>query len=461
MQLEYGRLNPTSEMVALTSWGNTKNLVITPAEIVGPLDVDALKQAVAAAVVDFPQLGCSLKEVEDGGKKHLAWEPRPELPFPVSLWDIQGGDGSVPLIDSLLGCLEPAIERDRNLFEELPGEFHIVRRSTDHHVVVPLIHHVAADAAEASEFGRRVALRYRELVTGERLELRHRARALSTDMKNMTSRKRPTVRDALASLRRSVAAWARRPVLPAGSGDPGDTREYHIKRLFSVEETKRILEWTAGADVRLSDLMVVCGNISIDRWNELRNVRPGIVTTAMTVNMKGRYRGLKEPNSTSVVFFKSVAEDRQEPTENIRTVAAARTRHFTRQLDLRLSGNLAKMLDLVRRLPFKARRRVVHHLVNNQQFSMTVTMLGVVWPAHGPDRERGASFPTRIGDALISEVHGIGYKLLSSTPIVFIVYIFRHRLNIVMAAAGSLFSREEAERFADTFLAVLREYTAR
>ena len=458
MQFEYGRLNPTSEMVALTTWGNTKNLVITPAEILGPLDIDALRQAVAAAVADFPQLGCSLKEVKEGGRRHLAWNPRPDLHFPVSVRDIQEGDGSIPLIDSLLGCLESTIDRDRNLFEELPGEFYIVRRSSDHHVVVPLIHHVAADAAEASEFGRRVTLWYREIVAGEKIDLRRRERALSTAMKTEISRKRPTVRDALASLRRSVGALTRRPVLPAGSGDPGDTREYHIKRLFSEEETERILQRTSSMDVRLSDLMVACGNVALDRWNEHRHVRQGMVTTAMTVNMKGRYRGLREPNSTSVVFFKSAAEDRMHPKRLLHTVAASRTRHFARQLDLRMSGNLAKMLDLVRRLPFSARQRVVHHLVHNQQFSMTITMLGVVWPLRRADRELGASFPTRIGNMLINEVHGIGYKLLSSTPLVFVVYIFRRRLNIVMAAAGSLFTRDEADRFADAFIAVLREY---
>jgi hypothetical protein len=88
---------------------------------------------------------------------------------------------------------------------------------------------------------------------------------------------------------------------------------------------------------------------------------------------------------------------------------------------------------------------------------MTVTMLGVVWPLREGDRAFGESFPTEVGDVLITEVHGIGYKLLSSTPIVFIVYVFRQQLNVVMAAAGSLFTYEEAERFMDAFASVLRD----
>jgi len=247
-------------------------------------------------------------------------------------------------------------------------------------------------------------------------------------------------------------------MLPGGSGLAADTREYHVKRLFSEEETAVIGEWIANHKVRLSDLTVTCGNTAIDKWNELQDISPGTVTTAMTVNMKGRYSGLQEPNSTSVLFFKSDPEDRREWQQFIHSVADKRTRHFSRQLDLRLSGNVSKMLDAVRRLPLDLRRRVVHHLVQKQQYSMTVTMLGVVWPSSDGNYS-DESFPTWIGDTLISEVHGIGYKLLSRTPIIFIVYIFRQQLNVVMAAAGSLFTRDEADRFADTFVALVRDRT--
>jgi hypothetical protein len=458
MDLAYARLNPASEMVALTTWRNTKNLVITPAEILGPLDVAAMTEAAAAVVGDFPQLGCSIKEVKEGGKRYLTWEPRPDLQFPVAAWDLEKASGSTPLIDSLLHGLEASLDRDRDLFEELPGELHIVRRSRDHHVVVPLIHHVAADAGEASEFGRRLALKYQEIVTGEQSHLQSRVRALSTSMKATVPRKRTTVKDSISSMWRTAVALTRRPTLPSGSGSRTDPREYHVKRMFSEEETRVIRDWISDQRVRLSDLMVACGNIAIDRWNELHGMPPGIVTTAMTVDMRGRYRGLKEPNSTSVVFFKFSPEERREWEQFIRSVAAARRRRFTRQLDLRLSGNLLKMLDAVRRLPFNFRRRVVHHIVQSQQFSMTVTMLGVVWPLR-EGNESHESFPTRLGDARISEVHGIGYKLLSRTPIVFIVYIFRGQLNVVMAVAGSLFTRDEADRFADSFVALLRDRT--
>lgn len=458
MELAHTKLNPTSEMVALTTWGNTKNLVITPAELFGPLDVTAMREAVVAAAADFPQLSCSIKEVKEGGKRYLTWEPRPDLQFSVTLWDLEVASGSAPLIDSLLQRLEASLDRDWNLFEELPGECHIVRRSNDHHAVVPVIHHVAADAGEASEFGRRIALKYRELMTGEQSHLQPRVRALSTSMKHSIPRKHATLKDSLDSMWRSVRGLTRRVTLPAGSGLAGDTREYHVKRLFSEEETAVIGEWISNQKLRLSDLMVACGNTAIDKWNELYDISPGTVTTALTVNMKGRYSGLHEPNSTSVVFFKSDPEDRREWLQFIRSVADKRTRHLSRQLDLRLSGNVSKMLDAVRLFPLDLRRRIVHHLVQKQQYSMTVTMLGVVWPS-SDGNYADESFPTWIGDALITEVHGIGYKLLSRTPIIFIVYIFRHQLNVVMAAAGSLFTRDEADRFADTFAALVRDRT--
>lgn len=461
MQLEFSRLNPTSEMVALTTRRNTKNLIITPAVLHGPLDPDKLAAAVHRAVDDFPQLGCTIKETKESGRRYLTWVPRPDLRFPVNF--VTMGDRStasertLPTVQDLLGVLESSLDREWNLFEELPGEFHIVKVDHEHHLAVPVVHHVAADAGEASSFGRGVALAYRELVTGEKLAVEARVRGLSTAMNRIAPRKRKSALDGFSSLWKSVQAATLRPTLAQGSGSRDETREFHVKRLFSRQETLQISEWISRAGIRLSDVILACGNLAIDRWNAARHIEAGPITTAMTVNMEGRYSGLREPNATSVIFFKFLPEERQVPEDFLRRVSQTRARHFGRQMDSQLSGNLRRMLDSVRLLPLGARSRVVYHLVNKQQFSMTVTMLGVVWPLREGDRAFGESFPTEVGDTLITEVHGIGYKLLSSTPIVFIVYVFRQQLNVVMAAAGSLFTYEEAECFMDAFASVLME----
>lgn len=89
---------------------------------------------------------------------------------------------------------------------------------------------------------------------------------------------------------------------------------------------------------------------------------------------------------------------------------------------------------------------------------MAVTLLGVVWPKIENGKLTAETCLTRAGDLTMMEVHGIGYKLLSNTPILLIVYVFKNRLNFVLAAAGSLFTREESELFMDLIMKNTLEY---
>ena len=55
----------------------------------------------------------------------------------------------------------------------------------------------------------------------------------------------------------------------------------------------------------------------------------------------------------------------------------------------------------------------------------------------------------------ITAVHGLGYKLLSNTHLLFIVYFFANKLNVVLAASASRFTREEADAFLGLMMANL------
>ena len=65
---------------------------------------------------------------------------------------------------------------------------------------------------------------------------------------------------------------------------------------------------------------------------------------------------------------------------------------------------------------------------------------------------------TSTGDLSITEVHGVGYKLLSSTPLLLIVYSFRGRLNLVLHATGTLFTRRESDEFMDIMMKNVMNY---
>jgi hypothetical protein len=126
-------------------------------------------------------------------------------------------------------------------------------------------------------------------------------------------------------------------------------------------------------------------------------------------------------------------------------------------MDLKHYKNVARMISCTSLLPFNARRKVVHQITQKHQCSIAITLLGVVWPEMKNGKPTLDSYPTGVGETHITEVYGTGYKHLTSTPLVLIVYSYLKRLNLVLAASGSLFSRKEAEDFMDLFMCLLQE----
>ncbi len=192
--------------------------------------------------------------------------------------------------------------------------------------------------------------------------------------------------------------------------------------------------------------------MATDQWNNASNVPPGILTTSMSVNMRGRFRGFEGGNTSGLIFFKSTPEERKDLRTYARSIAVRRIRHFRNQMDFTFFRNVSRMTGSLNLFPFKTRQKIVHYVMNTHQFSAAVTFLGVVWPISKNGKPSMDSSPTEFGGASIEEIHGIGYKLLSNTKILLIVYIFRNRLNLMLAASASLFTLEEAESFMDFIL---------
>lgn len=455
-------LDPNSEMIALASYANTKNLLITAIEIKGPVDESLLKPSVMGALEEFPQLRSCMKEMRTGGRHHLYWDPRPDMEFPVDLSHLKDFEDSVPVLDAVLNHLAPRLDRDWDLFRELPGEVHFVKISEDHHVAVTATHHSAFDAATASEFGRQCVLKYMELLTGVKDDFPGlQTHALSTSRKRTVEIRRRTWEDIIYSGRLALTPLIWKPALPQGSGMPDDPRQFHIKRVLSSVETARIAMSSLRKGGAFIDLLAASGNLAIERWNQRRNAETGRITTAVTMNIRGRYESLDHSNNVSALFFESDSADRNDPDQLVRSLSTARIRQFRRQMDFKQYENTARLITCASPLPFKMRRQVVHQIIQRHRYSIAITLLGIVWPVLKNGKPTFDSYPTRVGDTVISEIHGTGYKHLTNTPLVLIVYSFLKRLNLVMATSASLFTREEAEAFMDLFMEVLREGAAR
>lgn len=444
-------LNALSEMLALSSFGNTKNLIITGVDLGGPVDESAMILAAKRAGMKYPQFASRLKEMRHGTKHHLVWEHNPDLEVPTIVTDLASVAPS-DLLESFLLHLSPHLDRNWNLFEEVPAELHLVRVSKDHYIVAPVIHHAVADGGTASEFGRELLANYHELIEGERPKWAYEPHPMSSTKKRMVEVKKASLRDYILEAREAVAHTMEKPTHPIGHGNLRDNRQFHIKRLLSAEDSLRIVGSSFKRGISPVDLFAACTNMAIDRWNLAGDIPPGMLTTSISVNMRGRFRGFDGGNTSGLIFFKSSPEDRKDLRAYARSIAVRRIRHFRNQMDLTFFQNVSRMTGSLKLLPFKARQKVVNFLMNRHQFSAAVTFLGVVWPVFKNGKPSMNSSPTEVGGLPIDEVHGIGYKLLSNTRVLLIVYIFENRLNLVLAASASLFTREEAESFMDVIL---------
>ncbi|MBI5571562.1 MAG: hypothetical protein HY914_16590 [Desulfomonile tiedjei] len=449
------RLDPLSELPALAGYANTKNVIITAIETTGRLDAEALKLAVKQTSEKYPQIRCCIREVHERGRFHLLRQPRPDLETPVFFADLPESDTEAPLLDRFLNFLSPRLDRNWDLFNELPAEFHFVKVSPDRHILAPVLHHVVADAGIAAELGREWLLNYHRIVTGTEPQLIGETPGISTSVKRRVRTRRSWWKGIGSDARDVISALFEHPTLPVGSSSPDDSREYHVKRVFSVEDTEEIARLSRVKTGSLVDLLAVCANLAIDQWNEARSQPPGMLTTTVSVNMRGRYREIHAANNSGQLFFKSMPEERTDAAAFARSLAIKRIAQFRRQMDFKFFQDVSRLTKAVSVLPFHLRRRLVHFLMDKHQYSVAMTVLGVIWPAFKNGRPTADTCLTRVGDLNIEEVHGIGYKLLSATRLLFIVYTFRNRLNLVLAASGNLFTRQEADEFMDLVLANL------
>ncbi len=445
------KLDPISEMLALATHQNKKNIIVAALELEGPLDAEAMKQAAQETLESFPQFMSCLKEIRKGRKFYLYREVRADLPFQVTVFDLKTGE-TQGVLEPLLDHLRPSLDRDWDLFQEHGGRVHIARISEDKHVLVTVVHHSAGDAATTTEFAKAILVRYENII-GKPRDRSKETEALSTMRKRRARVKKRKIRDAVADFILGVTPLFIRPTLPVGSGDPRDERQFHIKRLCSKEDTERIMAQQSKRGAPLTDILVCSADLAIDQWNEARNIPPGSLATTMTVNMRGRFEGFDNPNNSGMIFFRSQPEERKDPVKFARSVALTRISYFRKHQDLRFFINVSNMNDNFRIMPFHMRRRVVHFFMQRHQFSITTTLLGVILPEFKKGRPTGRSIPPEFGDVTLTEIHGMGYKLLSRTHLVLMVYLYQDRLNLVLDATACHFTRQEAEEFMDLILA--------
>jgi len=287
-------LDIISDVMALSSHKNAKNVILMGVEVKGPFDEAAFRKACCEAFAQYPGLASVLKEVRNGWKRFLIRVPKTGEDIPVVASQLRGDIKEESVFNAVLKHLGPRLERTWKLFEEPPVEMHVVLLAPNHRVLSIIMHHSGGDAAMTLTFLRAVFGRYETAVKGGDPTWLEIPYVFSTAKKGSARQKGASVRDVWRQFKKNIRYLNERPVQPAGAGNPKDGAEFHAHRVLDERDSRRLLASFSHGDLHVVDHLVACTNLALDEWNRTFNVNPGIITSVVTVNMRGRFGGTEE-----------------------------------------------------------------------------------------------------------------------------------------------------------------------
>ncbi|MFZ5865083.1 MAG: hypothetical protein ACOYXY_04310 [Thermodesulfobacteriota bacterium] len=439
-------LDIISDLMVLTSRANTRNAVLMAVEGHGSLDAELFRSAVQETAAKYPAVKSLLKERREGVRFFLVREHRPEIQIPVFFGELKIEESSRSSFELLVQHLIPRLERTWDLMSEPPMEYHVLKTENGA-IAAVLWHHSAGDAAMTLRvFGSTLA-QYDAIVTGRRPEWMDGPYSFSTGKKQASVASKAGWKAFFSQLKRDLAHRKVKPARLYGHGEKKDLTEWHRKHVFSPEESALILHGFHGEGIHVVDHLVTCANIAMDSWNRNHGQATGLISSVITVNMRERFGGSEEKNYSSTIFIRSTPETRGDYETLARFVADTRVGQFEAQVDLHVRKSLERGARFFCMLPFPLRRRVASFFMNQQQYSMAVGFLGLVWPRYENGRPTGDSALEKAGDLNIYETHGTGYKLAGNADINLYAYIYQRRLNLVLTSTADILTSEECTEF--------------
>ncbi len=446
-----------SQLMVMSSFRNSKNIIMMAAEAKGPFDEEVFRLAVKEVSHAFPTLTGTLREVREGARLSLFREDHPDLEIPVMVSDVSRPTGPEGSFNAIMDHLRPVLDKQWDLWHEPPLEVHVMHFQPEYFLLVFIFHHVAADAGMALKIVSEMLGRYDAMINGRSSGWQSMTYVFSTSKKNASKPEKTGWKHLGRQLLRDLKYRKQKPAVPHGTGRTDELTEQHVLRVFPAEDFQEIKTNVAEAGINLVDHIVVCANRALDEWNKNRNIFPGINTSVVTVNMRQRFGGEDEKNYSSTIFFRSKPEERNNLVEFAHSVAERRKKQLSRNIDLIVRGSIAMGAAFFTLFPFVIRQRVASYFMRSQKFSIAVGFLGVVWPELIEGRPGEGSFLTHAGGFEIIDVHGTGYKLAGNAQINLYAFIYRKRLHLVLTVPGSVLTLEETESFADLLARVVRE----
>jgi hypothetical protein len=98
-------------MLAISSYGNTKNVLVTGVELKGHFDEEGVIEGFAQTAADYFPFQSFLTEVKENNRYHLYWQHQPEIPYTVRRMTLPETDSGKPPLERFLEYTRPNIDQ--------------------------------------------------------------------------------------------------------------------------------------------------------------------------------------------------------------------------------------------------------------------------------------------------------------------------------------------------------------
>jgi len=450
-------LNGMAELMVLSNYGPSKNIILFGMGLDGPLDEDALRKALTKALDSFPHFLSGVRECSHMGSKRLVWADQTDLVPQLQGSELRIPDASLRFEDRLLDHLGPSLNKDWDLLNAVPTEFHILRHDKERHSFIALVHHAAGDAWTISRFIKCLLAGYHEIVSGQPAFWHRKAIQRQFAVKGRAESNSKLWRHALFLIRKGVIPSRQEQAFPKNGHNRDSRTEHHIKVVLSTEESRNIIDIASRANLTPLDVVIGGMNTAIDEWTKSLGIAAGIITTGLTVQMRRRHGPTNSPVNSSAILLRSDPAQRADHQTFGRFMAVQRVAQFRNRMDVSISQAASSLANAVRWLPLAVRRNAIHSILGRPMCSLLVTWLGNGW-----NEAQGGQFTNdlltgKMGDLEVSEFHTIGHALALRSPLRLWGGLFRNRFNMVFTLGGLHFTESEAESFVQEAVKALRE----
>lgn len=446
-----------AEQMVLSTYADAKNILIFGVDLEGSVDTEAVSLSVSKTVEQFPCFVSSAGLSGRAGGRRLVWMPHPESTPELNLSELGVAGSSDSFEEALLARLDDSLNKDWNLLNTMPTEFHLIRVSERLHTLLFLVHHAAADGWTSAEFLKEWAAGYHEIITGRRPHWSPLARRASSQKAEREALRRNILKDLLFIGRLSARSRVNRQSFPDADPVGLSGVEHHIKTILSEEQTSHVMEIVEKERTAFVDLLVRAMNSALDQWNAARNIPPGVMTTGLTVQMRKRYGSAEAPMNSSAIYLTSHPEERRDSARFIRSLSSQRVNQFRTGVDVKIARAAYSLSDVLRILPLGARCKAAYSFVQRSPFCMQISYIGSGSPRFRRGRKTKEFQVTKPGGLDVTELHGIGCKLALDIPLRLWAGFYRNRLKLLLTAKGQHFNRAESESFLDLAAKILLE----